>query len=154
MECSRCGSHNVKTFEMAYASYSFGLTARDTLVRLLLLGPLGLLVKPRRNSVADITAPPEKPFPVLSLVIGFVFFSTLVWLFSIYRRRGTSYPETQDALIVNGVLLVITPVVVSMDIIRFVKARRAYPERLDKWVHSWICLQCGIRYEVREQLTN
>jgi hypothetical protein len=139
---------------MAYASYSFGLTARDTLVRLLLLGPLGLLVKPRRNSVADITAPPEKPFPVLSLVIGFVFFSTLVWLFSIYRRRGTSYPETQDALIVNGVLLVITPVVVSMDIIRFVKARRAYPERLDKWVHSWICLQCGIRYEVREQLTN
>jgi hypothetical protein len=139
---------------MAYASYSFGLTARDTLVRLLLLGPLGLLVKPRRNSVADITAPPEKPFPVLSLVIGFVFFSTLVWLFSIYRRRGPSYPETQDALIVNGMLLVITLVVVSMDIIRFVKARRAYPERLDKWVHSWICLQCGIRYEVREQLTN
>jgi hypothetical protein len=153
MECSRCGSHNVKTFEMAYASYNVGISSWDTLVKLLLLGPLGLLIKPRRNSIADITAPPEKPFPILSLVLCFVFFSTLVWLVSIYRRRGLSYPETQDALIVNAVLLVITLVVVSWDVIRFVKARKAYPERLDKWVHSWICLQCGMRYEVREQLT-
>jgi hypothetical protein len=153
MECSRCGSHNVKTFEMAYASYNVGLSSWDTLVRLLLLGPLGLLIRPRRNSVAEITAPPEKPFPLLSLVLGCVFFSTMVWLVSIYRRRGLSYPETQDALMVNGVLLIITLVVVSLDVIRFVKARREYPERLDKWVHSWICLQCGTRYEVREQIT-
>ena len=62
MECSRCGSHNVKTFEMAYASFNVGLSLRDALVRVLLLGPLGLLIKPRRNRVADITAPPQKPF--------------------------------------------------------------------------------------------
>jgi hypothetical protein len=136
---------------MAHASYNVGLSSRDTLVRLLLLGPLGLLIKPRRNSVADLTAPPEKPFPILSLVLGFVCFSTLVWLVNIYRRRGLSYPETQDALIVNGVLLVITLAVVSVEVIRLVKARREYPERLDKWVHSWICLQCGTMYEVREQ---
>jgi hypothetical protein len=152
MECSRCGSHNVKTFEMAYASYNVGLSSSDALIRLLLLGPLGLLIKPRRNSVADITAPPEKPFPILSLVLGFTFFWTLVWLVSIYRRRGLSYPETHDALIVNGVLLIITLAVVSLDVIRLVKARREYPERLDKWFHSWICLQCGTMYEVREQV--
>jgi hypothetical protein len=153
MECSRCGSHNVKTFEMAYASFNVGLSSWDTLIRVLLLGPLGLLIKPRRNGIADMTAPPEKPFPLLAVVVGFVFFCTLVWLVSIYRRRGPSYPETQDALIVNAVLLVITLVVVSLDVARFVKAKREYPERLDTWVHSWICLQCGTRYEVREQIT-
>ncbi len=152
MECSRCGSHNVKTFEMAYASYNVGLSSRDALVRFLLLGPLGLLIKPQRNSVADITAPPKEPFPILSLVLCCVFFSTLAWLASIYQRRGLSYPETQDALMVNAVLLVITLAVVSWDVIRFVKARREYPERLDRWFHSWICLQCGTSYEVREQV--
>src|SRR5437764_533960 len=107
MECSRCDSQNIKTFEMAYASYSAGVSSWDSLVKFLLLGPLGLLIKPGRNRVADITAPPEKPSPLLAVVFGFLFFSTLVWLVSIYSRRGLNYPETLDALIVNAIMLVI-----------------------------------------------
>jgi hypothetical protein len=151
MECSRCGSPNVKTFEMAHAPYDHGFHSWDALFRVLLLGPLGLLVKPRRNSVADMIAPPEKPFPVLAVVVGFVFICTLAWLSSVYQRRGLDYPETRDALLVNAVLLVITLAVVSQDLARFVKAKREFPKRLDTWAHSWICLQCGTTYEIREQ---
>ena len=151
MVCSRCGSHNVKTFKMAHAPYDHGFNSWDALFRVLLLGPLGLLIKPRRSSVADMVAPPEKPFPVLAVVVVFVFFWTMAWLVDVYQRRGPSYPETRGALIVNAVLLVISLAVVSLDVALFVKAKREYPKRLDTWDHSWICLQCGTTYEIREQ---
>ncbi len=150
MECSRCSSQNIKTFEMAHASYNFGVSSGDSIVKFLLLGPLGLMIKPRRNSVASITAPPEKPFPILGVVFGFLFLSTMVWLVSIYLRRGLDYRETQNALLFNAVMFVIASVVVSWDFIRCARARKKYPELLDQWVHSWICLQCGTTYEVRE----
>ncbi len=153
MECSHCGSQNMKTFEMAHASYNVGVNSWDSIGKVMLLGPLGLLIKSNRNSVANITAPPEKPFPLLAVVFGFLFFSTLVWLVSIYRRRGLGYGETQDALVVNAIMFVIASVIVSWDIIRWAKARKKYPELLDTWIHSWICLQCGTTYEVREQIT-
>jgi hypothetical protein len=152
MECSHCGAQNIKTFEMAHVSYNVGISSWDTIAKLLLLGPLGLLIKPKRNSVADITAPPTKPFPLLAVIFCFLFLSTLIWLVSIYWRRGLSYGETQDALLVNAILFVIASVGVSWDIIRFVKARKKYPEMLDLWGHSWICLQCGKRYEDREHI--
>jgi hypothetical protein len=152
MECSRCGSQNIKTFEMAHASHNVGISSWNSVVKLLLLSSLGLLIKPDRNSVANITAPPEKPFPLLAVVFGFLFFSTLVWLVNIYQRRGLDYSEIRKALVVNAIMFVIASVVVSWDIIRCAKARKKYPELLDRWVHSWICLQCGTRHEVREQV--
>jgi hypothetical protein len=151
MECSRCGSQNMKTFQMAYASYDTGVNSWESVVKFMLLGPLGLLIKPNRNSVASMTAQPEKPFPLLAVVFGFLFFSTLVWLISISLRRGLDYRETQDALIVNAIMFVIASVVMSWDIIRYRKARKKYPEMLDQWIHSWICLQCGTTYEIRDQ---
>jgi hypothetical protein len=137
---------------MAYASHNVGVGSWDAVVKFLLLGPRGLLIRPGQNSVADITAPPEKPFPVLASVFCFLFLSTLVWLIIIYARRGLSYGETQTALAVNAVMLVAASVIVSWDIARCVKARRMYPKLLDKWSHSWICMQCGRVYEVHEQL--
>lgn len=88
MECSRCGSQNIKTFEMAHASYNVGSSSWDSVVKFSLLGPLGLLIKPNRNSVAHKTAPPENTFPILAVVFCFLFFSTLIWLINIYQRRG------------------------------------------------------------------
>ncbi|SRR5579885_1016821 len=152
MECSRCGSQNVKTFGMAYASYNAGDSSWDAVVKFLLLGPLGLLLRPGRNSVAETTAPPEKSFPLLAVIFGLLLFSTLIWLVSIYSRRGLSYPETQDALIVNAFVLLVASAVIVWDIVRYVRARREYPELMDRWIHSWICLQCGTTYEVREQM--
>ena len=138
---------------MAYASYNAGDSSWDAVIKFLLLGPLGLLLRPGRNSVAETTAPPEKPFPLLAVVFGLLFFSTLVWLFSIYSRRGLSYPETQDALVVNALMLLVASAVISWDVVRCARAKKRYPELMDRWVHSWICLQCGTTYEVREQLT-
>jgi hypothetical protein len=65
-------------------------------------------------------------------------------------RRGLEYPETQTALWVNALMFVLASLIVTWDIIRCIKARKAYPESLDKWVHSWICLQCGKTYEIRD----
>lgn len=152
MECSRCGSQNVKTFGMAYASHNVGVGSRHPAVKFLLFGPLGLLIKPGRDSVAGITAPPEKPFPLWSTAFSILLLSTLAWLVSIYLRRGLSYGETQTALAVNAVLLVVAAAVVGWEVTRCLKARRRYPELLERWNHSWICLQCGTIYEVRDQL--
>lgn len=137
---------------MAYASHNVGVSSWDAVVKFLLLGPLGLLIRPGRNSVADITKPPAKPFPLWATAFSFLLLSTLVWLVSIYLRRGLGYGETQTALVVNAVLLVVTAAVVVWDISRCMKARRMYPELLDKWSHSWICMQCGTIYEARQQL--
>lgn len=63
MECSHCGSQNVKTFVMAHASHDVGVGSWHPAVRFFLLGSLGLLARHGRNSVAGITAPPERPFP-------------------------------------------------------------------------------------------
>jgi hypothetical protein len=150
MECSRCGSQNIKTFEMAHASFNVGVSSWDSIGKILLLGPLGLMIKPGRNSVASITAPPEKPFPILGVVFGFLFLSTMVWLVSIYLRRGWDYRETQDALMFNAVMFVIASAVMGWDFIQCAVARKRYPELLDQWIHSWICLQCGTTYEVRK----
>lgn len=150
MQCSRCGSQNMKTFEMAHASYNVAISSWDGAVKFLLFGPLGLFIKSNRNSVASITSPPEKPFPIFAGVFSFLFLSTLVWLISIYLRRGSDYGETQAALLVNAMMFIVASVIVSWDIIRCTKARRKYPELVDKWVHSWICLQCGTTSEVRK----
>jgi hypothetical protein len=150
MQCLRCDSQGMKTFEMAHASYNVGISAWDGLVKFMFLGPLGLLIRPKRNSIADLTSPPEKPFPLLALIFGFLFLSTLIWLVSIYLRRGLDYGETRDALLVNAVMFVIASILVTWDIIRCARARKKYPELLDKWIHSWICLQCGATYEIRD----
>jgi hypothetical protein len=152
MECSHCGSQNVKTFGMAHASHDVGVGSWHPAIRFFLLGPLGLLVRHGRNSVAGITAPPERPFPLWAAAFSFLLLSTMVWLVSIYLRRGLGYGETQTALAVNGVLLVVAAAVVVWDVARCVTARRRYPDILDKWSHTWICMQCGTVYEVREQL--
>jgi hypothetical protein len=143
MECSRCGSQNVKTFEMAHASYNVGISSWNRLVRLVYFGPLTLLIKPTRNSVARITSPPEKPVPVLALVLAFLFLSTLIWLITAYRRDGLEDHETQTALIINALLFVVGLIVAIRDISRCIRARSQYSEKFDKWIHSWICLQCG-----------
>jgi hypothetical protein len=143
----------MKTFEMAHASYNVGVNSWDSIGKFMLLGPLGLLMKPNRNSVANSTAPPEKPFPILAVIFCFLFFSTLIWLVSIYQRRGLDYGETQNALVVSAIMFIIASVIVSWDMIRCAKARKKYPELLDNWIHSWICLQCGATYEIRKQRT-
>jgi hypothetical protein len=43
MECSRCGSQNVRTFEMAHASYNVRPGSWNRLYKALLFGPLGFL---------------------------------------------------------------------------------------------------------------
>jgi len=42
MECSRCGSQNIKTFEMAHAPYNVGISVSNRFLRLSLYGPPGL----------------------------------------------------------------------------------------------------------------
>jgi hypothetical protein len=150
MECSRCGSQNMKTFEMAHASYNIGISSWGRFVKLMIFGPLGLFIRPKRNSVVNTTSPPEKPFPVFVILFSFLFLSTLLWLLSIYLRKGSDYGETQMALLVNAIMFVIFAAIVSWDLVRCTKARKKYPERLDKWTHSWICLQCGTTSEVRD----
>ena len=145
MECSRCGSQNIKTFEMAHALYNVGGGASNRFRR---YGPLGLYIKPSQNSVARRTSPPEKPIPAFALTSVFVFAGTLLWLLKAYRRDGFEDPETQTALIINVIVFIITFIVVVWDVIRSMKARRDYPERFDDWVHSWICLQCGTTYKL------
>jgi hypothetical protein len=146
MQCSRCGSQNLKTFEMAHASYNVGISALNRFAKLSLFGPLGLFIKPSQNSVARRTSPPVKPLPTLALVFIFLFSATLLWFFAAYRRRGLQDAETQTALIVNGIFFVVVSITVIWDVIRYMKARQTYPERLDDWIHSWICLQCGATY--------
>lgn len=148
MECTRCGSQNVKTFEMAHASYNVGISSWSRFVRLIYFGTLTLLIKPTRNSVARTTSPPEKPIPVLALVFAFLFLSTLMWLIIAYRRDGLGDQETQTALVINALLFVVGLIIAIWDISRCIRARRQYPEKFDEWIHSWICLQCGTRYKV------
>jgi hypothetical protein len=148
MECSRCGSQNIKTFEMAHASYNVGISAWNRLLKLSLFGIPGLFMTPSQNSVVRRTSPPAKPIPALALVSVFVFLGTLAWLVAAYRRDGFEDTETQTALVINVMLFIITSIIVVWDIIRSIKARRNYPERLDDWVHSWICLQCGTTYKL------
>lgn len=148
MECTRCGSQNVKTFEMAHASYNVGISSWGRFVRIIYFGPLTLLIKPTRNSVARTTSPPEKPVPVLALVFAFLFLSTLIWLTIAYRRDGLGDQETQTALVVNAILFVVGLIIAIWDISRCIRARDQYPEKFDEWIHSWICLQCGTTYKV------
>ena len=148
MECSRCGSQNIKTFEMAHASYNVGIGSWNRFLRLSVFGPPGLFIKPTQNSVVRKTSPPGKPIPALALVSVFVFFSTLIWLLVAYRRDGFEDTETQTALVINVIVFIVTSIIVIWDIIRSVKARKNYPEKLDDWVHSWICLQCGTIYKL------
>src|ERR1041384_1822775 len=107
MECSRCGSQNVKTFEMAHASYNVGIGSWGRFVRLIYFGPLTFLIKPTRNSVARTTSPPEKPIPLLALLFAFLFLSTLIWLFIAYGRDGLQDHETQTALVINALVFVV-----------------------------------------------
>lgn len=148
MECSRCGSQNIKTFEMAYASYNVGINSWSRFPKLALFGLPGLFMKPSQNTVARRTSPPEKPIPALALVFVFVFLLTLTWLIAIYVRKGFEDPETQTAFVVNAVVFVATSIVVIWDVKRSMKARKTYAERLDDWIHSWICLQCGTTYKL------
>ena len=148
MECTRCGSQNVKTFEMAHASYNVGISSWNRFVRLIYFGPFSLLIKPTKNSVARTTSPPEKPAPVLALVFAFLFLSTLIWLIIAYRREGLGDPETQTALIINALLFMVGLIIAIWDISRCIRARSQYPEKFDEWIHSWICLQCGTMYKV------
>lgn len=148
MECSRCGSQNIKTFEMAHASYNAGISSWGRFAKLFFLGPGALFIRPRQNSVAQRTAPPAKPFPVLVPVFVFLFSATLIWLGSVYFRKGFEYRESQTALLINALLFVIGLIVVIWDISRYIRARTQYPEKLDEWTHSWICLQCGITYRM------
>lgn len=148
MECSRCGSHNTQTFRMAHASNSMGINSWDRFVKVLLFGPVGFFIKPRRNSLADITAPPEKPLPVLGLAFVIWFLLSLLWLMSVYRRDGFEDSETQTALIVNFVLFIVAAIILIWDVNRFISARRKYPEMLEDWSHSWICLRCGSTYKL------
>ena len=148
MECSRCGSQNVKTFEMAHASYNLGISSWGGFVRLVYFGPLSLLIKPTRTSVARITSPPEKPVPVLALVLAFLFLSTLIWLIVAYRRDGLGDHETQTALVINALLFVVGLMIAIWHISRCIGARGQYREKIDEWIHSWICLQCGTTYKV------
>ena len=146
MECTRCGSQNVKTFEMAHASYNVGVSSWGRVDRLVYFGPLSLLIKPTRNSVALTTSPPEKPIPVLALVAAFLFFLTLIWLVIAFRRDGFEDHETQTALVINAILFVVGLVVAIWDISRCIRARGQYAEKFDEWIQSWICLQCGTTY--------
>lgn len=148
MECSRCGSQNIKTFEMAHATYNVGIDASNRFRRMLLYGPLGLLIKPSQNSVARRTSPPEKPVPALALISVLFFVATLVWLIVTYGRRGFENAGTQTALVSNVLVFILTSLIVIWDVTRSLKARRKYPERFDDWVHSWICLQCGTTYKL------
>lgn len=148
MECSRCGSHNVKTFEMAQASYNVGINSWNSFVKLWFFGPPGLFIKPTQNSVARRTSPPVKPIPGLALVFLFLFSSTLIWFIAAFMRDGFEDTETQTALIVNAVVLIVGSIIVIWDITRCVKARRNYAEKLNDWIHSWICLQCGTTYKL------
>ena len=148
MECSRCGSQNIKTFEMAHASYNIGISSWGRFVRLMIFGPLGLFIRPKRNSVVNTTSPPEKPFQVFAMLSILLFLGTLLWLANIYLRKGLDYGETLIALVVNAIMLVVVAAIVSWDLVRWKKARKKYPERLDKWTHSWICLQCGTTRDV------
>ena len=148
MECSRCGSHNIQTFQMAHASNNVGINSWGRVVKLALFGPLGLFMKHNRNSLARATSPPEKPFPVLALVVTFLFLCTLIWLVNVYLRDGLGDGETQTALLVNVVLFAVTAIIVLWDVNRCIKAKRKYPERFDNWIHSWICLQCGTTYKL------
>lgn len=150
MECSRCGSQNMKTFEMAHASYNVGISSVGRFARLMIYGPPGLFIRPKRNSVVNTISPPEKPFPVAAILISFLFLLTLLWLINIYLRKGSDYGETQIAMLVNGLMLIIVLAIVSWDIVRYTKAKKKYPERLAQWDHSWICLQCGRTCEVRD----
>jgi transposase-like protein len=148
MECPRCGSQNVKTFEMTHASYNVGISSWTRFVRLMYFGPLTLLIKPTRNTVARTTSPPEKPIPVLALVFAFLFLSTLIWLIIAYRRDGLEDHETQTALVINAILFVVGLIIAVWDISRCIRVRSRYPQRFDEWIHSWICLQCGRTYKV------
>lgn len=150
MECSRCGSHNIKTFQMAHASYNVGINSWGRLVRILFFGPLGLLIKPGRNSVARTTARPETPLPFLALLFSLLFLGALTWLASIYLRDGLEDAEAQTALLVNVVLFVVAAIIATWDVNRWIRAKRRYPEMLDNWIHSWICLQCGTTYKLPE----
>lgn len=148
MECTRCGSQNVKTFEMAHASYNVGISSWGRFVRLIYFGPLSLFIKPTKNSVAHTTSPPEKPVPVLALVFAFLFLSTLLWLIIAYRRDGLDDHETQTALVINAILFVVGLIIAIWDIRRCIRVRRHHRAKLDEWIHSWICLQCGTTYKV------
>jgi|GEM_PF-6554860 len=148
MECSRCGSQNLKTFEMAHASYNIGINAWNRFLKLALFGLPGLFMKPSQNTVARRTSPPDKPIPVFALVFVFVFLLALTWLIAVYIREGFEDPETQTAFVVNGVGFVVATIVAIWDVNRAIRARRVYAERLDDWIHSWICLQCGTTYKL------
>ncbi len=148
MECSRCGSQNIQTFQMAHASHNVGINSWNRFTKLWFFGPVGLFIKPNRNSLAYTTSPPEKPFPVLGVAFVVLFLLGLVWLMNVYQRDGLGDGETQTALIVNFVLFVVAAIILIWDSNRCIKARRKYPEMFDDWSHSWICLRCGSTYKL------
>lgn len=145
--CSRCGSPNIKTFEMAYASHGGG-DSRDNYLKFIAFGPLSLLVRSNQNSVVERTSPPEKPFPAWAVLFAVLFLGSLAWLASDYLSRGVDYGETRIALRVTAVLFIVASSVVIWDLVRFNRAKKQYPELLGKWSRSWICLQCGTTREI------
>lgn len=144
--CSRCGSPNVKTFEMAYASHGGG-DSHDYL-RFIAFGPLVLFFRSRQNSVVERTSPPEKPFPVWAALLAILFLGTSAWFLTDYSSRGFSYGETRLAFWVSAVMLFVASAVIIWDLRRFNRAKKQYPELLDNWERSWICLQCGTTQEI------
>ena len=145
--CSRCGSPNVKTFEMAYASHGGG-DSRDSYLKFIAFGPLSLFVRSNQNSVVERTSPPDKAFPAWAVLFAVLFLGSFAWLASDYLSRGFDYGETRTALWVTAVLFIVAFGVVIWDLVRFNRAKKQYPQLLDKWSHSWICLQCGTTREI------
>lgn len=147
IECSRCGSPNIKTFEMAYAAHGGG-NSEDSYLKFIAFGPLAVFFRSNQNSVVERTAPPEKPFPILAGLFVILFLGTSAWFLTNYSNRGFSYGETRLAFWVNAVMFFVACAVIIWDLRRFIRAKKQYPQLLDRWHQSWICLQCGTTQEI------
>jgi hypothetical protein len=145
--CSRCGSPNVKTFEMAYASHGGG-DSRESYLKFIAFGPLSLFIRSTQNSVIERTSPPEKPIPAWAFLFALLFLVTFAWLVTDYLSRGFDYRETWIALWVTAIAFIVASGVVIWDLARFNRAKKQYPQLLDRWSRSWICLQCGTTREI------
>lgn len=146
MNCPRCGSTNMKTFEMAYAlSPASSIRSWHPVFKFWLFGPLGFLFRRDPNSLTEITAPPSKPFPTWTAIFSVLLMLSILLLVAKASSRGLDYRETQNYMISSTVLLVLTLAALALEVPRYVQAKRRYPHAMEEWKNSLICMQCGNR---------
>lgn len=138
--CSKCGSENTQSFEMAYhggtnqnnfsgSGYSFhagNVNVSGTSYN--------------QSSLAAITSPPKSPNPfllaiILTFVIPIISFVPLVLAYFISPFKFALYIIIDIGLIVGAY--------VFCGIFLSPPAWAKYKERTAQWNRSWICLRCG-----------